>query len=524
MKKDEIIIDPIIISEYLHREKNGWDSKRENLFNQLIDKIKDRHPEYKTKNDNTEYDLSKLVTYYMERNNDTEHSVEYWRDRIDTNPRRHTLKVYDAKEAKNTKDPKTVFVEFLLFFDFQNNIDFVLNKFGYDELYIFAKEEWAAKVAIKIKDNYPDITPYGLYQKLLSDLEIQSVMADSNIDYNQALLLTSRAMPDFDKIDSIESARSFVHQYKNDFGRVRVTRYAMLETLLLQLDNHMDFEEIGVDMDDIEDYILFDEDIIQVLAKPKNIKSIIKFDSRIIKEIRHQSPILKDAQNILRIINQMYNETNKTIFDFIICPSDNCKYATYMYIEKCCRVYVQRVFNHKIGDWSNISPQKFSSEFKQEHHNACTKYIERCIEQGKHIINKANIHTDLLTNELKDLIKEINHTKTISRNTLLFSLIFSLSAQSFEPLINDPYNIDNAEISSKVLLDINDNILKFCSLSNIDPGSSKLDFLLSKSIECSSYKEIHERINEKDYYPYREFALSLLTQAQMQTQAEEVSH
>ena len=527
-------IDQAIIDEYLHREKNGWDTERSNSFVSIVNSIKARHPEY---------DLSKLVKYYMNYNQDSQNkkALDDWYGRIYTNPKSHRVKVYNNRKE---------LIEFLLFFGFYNNIDSILNRFGYDELYIFDKEEWAAKTAIKLKNIYPDKTPYVLYKELLSDPKIQSALTDSNIDYNQALLLTSRAMPDFDTIDSIETARNFVYKYRNDFGRVRVTRHFILSTLFCE--QYLSIEEIEWKVDCRDKHALssYTKEIVDIISnnffasKTIKIGEIIKFDPQTLKVLVKGGILYKKPlfQKVINTIDDINKTTKKTIFDFAINPYDKFEEVTFdcntededyicEYIYQCCLSYVQRAFNnYRIDDLTRLLPN-----FKQNHHSTCIEYIKRCVDQGKHVIDcvdylNTNTNDDwqkiktkgLLIDQIS-IVEEIEHTKSISRSLLLFSFVFLLSAQSLEMFFDDPNNLDDTLISSQVISAIN-NLLNKCGLSSIDATRSRFDFWLSKAIQHSSYKKICQRVDEEDYYPYREFALSLLTQAQMQTQTEEVSH
>ena len=78
-------IDQAIIDEYLHREKNGWDTERSKFFVSIVDSIKSRHPRLK---------LSELVEYYINHNQEPQNKkvLDDWYGRIYTNPNSHRVK------------------------------------------------------------------------------------------------------------------------------------------------------------------------------------------------------------------------------------------------------------------------------------------------------------------------------------------------------------------------------------------------------------------------------------------------
>ena len=550
-------IDQAIIDEYLLREKNGWDTEQSEFFVSIVNSIKARHPRHK---------LSKLVEYYVNYNQEPQNKKDDWYGRIYTNPNSHRVKkVYnDRKEL----------IEFLLFFGFYNNIDSILNRFGYDELYIFNKDEWAAKTAIKLKDMCPDKTPYVLYKELLSDPEIQSTLTDSNIDYNQALCLTSRAMPDWNKIDSIESARNFVYQYKNDFGRVRVTRYAVIQSLfdkkwqLKATQNAIANEGSAV----LEDGVNV---ITEGLMQSVTFDFLFDLNAKIAKDIVINS-ISTKIQNEIKD-----KKDDENIFDYVLRKNFDKK-TSYVYV--FCLAYAQVITGHyNTEDEVYIDIRKLSDEFKNRHSDGCLKCLKGQIVEGKgkniqntirkeffeiifknklkesvlftiddydvSIANVDNLDFNNISQIVKqqhskieyvDLIKEINLEHSLSKDKVLLLIALSLSADLLESYVDDRNDINNDNMSSKIILDINE-LLSFCGFSNIDENGSKFEFLISMAINKLPYKTICKTIYQKrgtifieekkkyeielkETYPIMEYIWYIFTQAQKQTQAEEVSH
>ena len=197
-----------------------------------------------------------------------------------------------------------------MFFDVYDDIDFILKKLGHDDLYIFKMEECAAKISIKIKKKYPDKPPYILYRELLTDQVIQSIRSDDNIiDYNQPLLLTSYAMPDFDKIDSIESARDFIEQYKNQFGRVRITRYFMFQALY----SDCLFDINAIKSGSIENFRLND-----IPYSIYNILTATLYNVQFLKQLN-----FKMAESV--VINYISAQINKELLDLNDNEMDSIK-------------------------------------------------------------------------------------------------------------------------------------------------------------------------------------------------------